>query len=62
MLILAGDPLKSAPNAFLLMRHAKRWDLPKGHSDPGETLIQTALRETQEETGIALNPDALEPD
>jgi len=37
---------------FLLMRHADRWDLPKGHVDPGETEIQCALRELQEETGI----------
>lgn len=27
------------------------WTLPKGHVDPGENLQQTALRETQEETG-----------
>lgn len=38
---------------FLLMRHARRWDLPKGHAEPGEDILQTALRETEEETGIA---------
>ncbi len=38
---------------FLLMRHARRWDLPKGHAEPGEDILQTALRETHEETGIA---------
>jgi 8-oxo-dGTP pyrophosphatase MutT (NUDIX family) len=37
---------------FLLMRHPDRWDLPKGHAEPGETPRQTALRETEEETGI----------
>ncbi|GAB5403442.1 MAG: bis(5'-nucleosyl)-tetraphosphatase [Aureliella sp.] len=36
----------------LLMQHKSRWDLPKGHADPGETLAETALRETEEETGI----------
>ena len=30
----------------------KRWDLPKGHVDPGETEMECALRELWEETGI----------
>lgn len=38
--------------AFLLMRHPHRWDLPKGHVDDGETNLQCALRELEEETGI----------
>ncbi|MGC6448908.1 MAG: bis(5'-nucleosyl)-tetraphosphatase [Pirellulaceae bacterium] len=37
---------------FLLMEHARRWDLPKGHLDPGETELECALREFEEETGI----------
>ena len=40
------------PSEFLLMRHPKRWDLPKGHRDPGENDLQTALRELQEEIGV----------
>lgn len=33
------------PNqSFLLMKHPKRYDLPKGHMEPGETEQQTALR------------------
>ena len=28
------------------------WCLPKGHIEPGETLVQTAAREVAEETGI----------
>lgn len=47
-LIVKGDPVKS----FLLMKHPRRWDLPKGHVDPGETEMQCALRELEEETGI----------
>ncbi|MEZ6063820.1 MAG: NUDIX domain-containing protein [Planctomycetaceae bacterium] len=47
-LIVTGDPVES----FLLMRHHDRWDLPKGHVDPGETDLQCALRELEEETGI----------
>ena len=40
------------PRQFLLLRHADRWDLPKGHAEPDESLLETALRETEEETGI----------
>ena len=43
------------------MRHADRWDLPKGHSEPGETATETALRETEEETGIAPEMILLDP-
>ena len=46
---------------FLLMRHADRWDLPKGHVDPGETELQCALRELREETGIMEDDIELDP-
>lgn len=46
---------------FLLMRHADRWDLPKGHCDAGETFIETALRETEEETGLESQKIDLDP-
>ena len=36
----------------LRMKRSGEMGLPKGHSDPGETEIQTALRETAEETGL----------
>ena len=49
VLVIRGEPIRE----FLLMRHADRWDLPKGHVDPGETEIQCALRELSEETGLA---------
>lgn len=29
-----------------------RWDIPKGHVEPGETPKQAAIRECQEETGF----------
>jgi 8-oxo-dGTP pyrophosphatase MutT (NUDIX family) len=48
ILVVRGEPIRE----FLLMRHADRWDLPKGHVDPGETEVQCALRELCEETGI----------
>lgn len=47
-------------DSFLLMHHDKRYDLPKGHMKPGETELQTALRELEEETGIS--PELVEID
>ena len=40
---------------YLLIRHAKggHWDFPKGRLEENETDRQAALRELQEETGIA---------
>ncbi|WP_284618557.1 NUDIX hydrolase [Aquabacterium humicola] len=36
-----------------------RWDLPKGIPDPGESTLQAAVRETWEETSLALDPSTL---
>lgn len=33
-------------------RHPRLWALPKGTPDAGETVEETALRETREETGL----------
>lgn len=37
---------------FLVRLHAGHWGFPKGHSESGETPIQTAERELLEETGL----------
>ncbi|XP_043256718.1 bis(5'-nucleosyl)-tetraphosphatase [asymmetrical] [Colletes gigas] len=39
---------------YLLMQatYDDHWSPPKGHVDPGETDMETALRETKEETGL----------
>ena len=43
----AGD------NLFLLIQHrAGHWGFPKGHAEAGETPLQAACREFEEETGI----------
>ena len=42
-------------NARLLLiatQKGKRWQLPKGHIEEGETPEQAAIREVQEETGV----------
>lgn len=57
VLVTRGDP----PREFLLMKHPSRWDLPKGHVDPGETEVECALRELAEETGIVAEDIELDP-
>lgn len=57
VLLFRAEPERS----FLLMRHADRWDLPKGHLDSGETDVQCALRELAEETGIEASDVQLDP-
>ena len=39
-------------DTILMIRVGSRWSFPKGHLEPGETLLQAASRETREETGI----------
>jgi bis(5'-nucleosidyl)-tetraphosphatase len=53
----AGFVLYSTDNGkrkYLLLRHRNggHWGFPKGHIEAGESVIQAALRETLEETGI----------
>jgi putative (di)nucleoside polyphosphate hydrolase len=48
----------------LLLGHASRsprWDIPKGLAEPGESLVNAAVREMREETGLQGDPDALKP-
>jgi 8-oxo-dGTP pyrophosphatase MutT (NUDIX family) len=43
----------------LLLCHATgtpRWDIPKGLAEPGESPLDAACREADEETGIVLEP------
>jgi len=58
-LVAAGVILRrltSAGDRWLLLRATKHgeWGFPKGHQDPGEDVLGTALRECAEECGIAL--------
>lgn len=47
--------IKDKEYKFLILLHTgleNNWSFPKGHVEDGETAIQTALRELEEETGI----------
>ncbi len=45
--------IKDGGRDFLLIQHkAGHWSFPKGHPDDGETYLETARREFEEETGI----------
>ncbi len=61
-------PLLRGPNGFELLftvraatlaNHAGQISFPGGRSDPGETLAQTARRETLEEVGLRVEEDDL---
>jgi 8-oxo-dGTP pyrophosphatase MutT (NUDIX family) len=39
---------------YLIIKHRKgHWAFPKGHPEKGETKLETALRELEEETGVS---------
>jgi 8-oxo-dGTP pyrophosphatase MutT (NUDIX family) len=48
----AGGIVTAPDGTMLLIQRNGRWDLPKGKVESGETLLQAALREVEEETGI----------
>jgi 8-oxo-dGTP pyrophosphatase MutT (NUDIX family) len=50
------------PMQLLLMKHRDRWDLPKGHVDPGESEMECALRELEEETAIRAGDIKIDPE
>ena len=49
----AGGIVTAPDGTMLLILRNGRWDLAKGKVEAGETLLQAALREVEEETGIA---------
>jgi bis(5'-nucleosidyl)-tetraphosphatase len=52
----------NSQKSFLLMKHQDRYDLPKGHTEAGESDLECALREMNEETGILASAVQIEPD
>lgn len=39
--------------------HGSKWDIPKGRREPDEELVEAAVRELKEETGLVVDPDVL---
>lgn len=49
----AGGIVFNQENKILFIHRLGRWDLPKGKIEPEESLENAALRELEEETGLA---------
>lgn len=49
----AGGVVENDKGEFLMIFRRNKWDLPKGKVEAGEKLEDAALREVQEETGVA---------
>lgn len=52
-LAAAGGVVKDRGGRVLWIQRNGKWDLPKGKLEPGERLEEAAVREVEEETGIA---------
>ncbi|CAM3055890.1 8-oxo-dGTP diphosphatase [Paracoccus aminovorans] len=60
MLTHAGCLLACLRDDFDHIPFPAHWDLPGGGAEPGETPVDCALRELQEEFGLRLSPDRLQ--
>lgn len=47
----AGGLVRNAEGEYLMIYRYEKWDLPKGHREPGEDIVTCAVREVEEETG-----------
>ncbi len=46
---------KNEPRFLLVQHHAGHWGFPKGHPEKGESPMESAIRECDEETGVKLS-------
>ncbi|MGB7159183.1 MAG: NUDIX domain-containing protein [Tepidisphaeraceae bacterium] len=53
VVLFRAEPDVPGGRAFLLLDYGRYWDYPKGHIEKGEDDVTAALRELNEETGIA---------
>ncbi len=52
-----GTVIAHQGQVLLIHQHNGLWGFPKGHTEPGETELETAFRETFEETGLRVTID-----
>lgn len=52
-IIAAGGLVQNESKELLMIFRRKKWDLPKGKLDKGETIEACAVREVKEETGLS---------
>ena len=57
--VAGGAAFLLCRRASRLNRHAGQWALPGGRVDPGETALEAALREVDEEIGLRLGTDSV---
>lgn len=57
--VAGGAAFLLCRRASRLNRHGGQWALPGGRVDPGETAVETALRELDEELGVRLPPESV---
>ena len=50
---VGGVVINAQGQVLVVNQDGKTWSLPKGHVDPGEDPLQTAMREIMEESGVA---------
>jgi ADP-ribose pyrophosphatase YjhB (NUDIX family) len=57
--VAGGAAFLLCRRAARLNKHAGQWALPGGRLDPGETALDAALRELDEELGLRLGPESV---
>ena len=58
----AAAVIPDAQGRVLLVQHSYgmlNWEIPGGMAEPGESVLETALREVREETGLFVEPRRL---
>lgn len=59
--IVVGAIIENSEGKFLLVQEGKqqcrgKWNIPSGHLEPNESLIDAIIREVKEETGCIIKP------